>query len=445
MGSPVAAIDNGQALLEGAGHGRLVPGRGSPRASARWWVSVAASLPMVCLALTTVAKAANVGQPLFNPANGHTYLLLPQTDWTGAQISALALGGTLATITDAAEQDFVYQNFAAGRTLWLGGVRDPQAPGISYRWLNQDPWGYTRWYPGEPNGGDYYQGYLTLYATTNPGASYWNDDGPRVADAGGNPMHGVVEIDPAGPAFDFLLTTNSQWKALAPVGNLEGSSFATAGIYWEVTHPGWNSNPDFDDSLWAPATPLGQSVWGPAPNTPVYLRREFFLPGRVKQAWLIGSVDDDAIVYLNGWPEIAEVNGSYTEFLAIEPKELRPGNNLFAVKAHDSFGVAENFRLALFADLYPLGDATEDDQVGAADYVVWAASFGATGSPADLLADFNFDGQVGAADYAVWAANFGARGRGAAAAVPEPASGLLALAAVVLGLAWRYSRGRRAQ
>ncbi len=83
-----------------------------------------------------------------------------------------------------------------------------------------------------------------------------------------------------------------------------------------------------------------------------------------------------------------------------------------------------------------VGDANNDCNVGAADYAIWAATFGQTG--ACLPADFDRNGNIGAADYALWAANFGETCPPAAAGVPEPSTALLALlACLALGCGWR--------
>jgi hypothetical protein len=72
------------------------------------------------------------------------------------------------------------------------------------------------------------------------------------------------------------------------------------------------------------------------------------------------------------------------------------------------------------------GDFNDDGAVDGADFLTWQRGFGST-----------FD----AADLADWKANFGSTGSGpAAAAVPEPSSALLSMAAV-LGLA-TVARGR---
>ncbi len=91
-----------------------------------------------------------------------------------------------------------------------------------------------------------------------------------------------------------------------------------------------------------------------------------------------------------------------------------------------------------------IGDANGDCSVGAADYALWAAQFGQTGS--GLSADFDGNGSVGAGDYALWAANFGKTCPPAGANhVPEPSSlPLLGLAGACLAAYARAGRRRRA-
>jgi GH35 family endo-1,4-beta-xylanase len=77
------------------------------------------------------------------------------------------------------------------------------------------------------------------------------------------------------------------------------------------------------------------------------------------------------------------------------------------------------------------GDFNGDGAVDAADYVVWRSS---NGSNTDLRADGNGDGSINDADYAVWRTHFGTTYGGnalAIAAVPEPSTRLLLIAAVL--------------
>ena len=80
-----------------------------------------------------------------------------------------------------------------------------------------------------------------------------------------------------------------------------------------------------------------------------------------------------------------------------------------------------------------LGDYNDNGVVDAADYVLWRK-----GGP--LANESDTPGTVNAADYTFWRSRFGATtGSGAAlsaaAAVPEPASAILALGTIVLYLA----------
>jgi T5SS/PEP-CTERM-associated repeat protein len=80
------------------------------------------------------------------------------------------------------------------------------------------------------------------------------------------------------------------------------------------------------------------------------------------------------------------------------------------------------------------GDYNQDGTVNSADYTVWRNSLGQSGS--GLAADGNGDTHVDEADYALWKLHFGETfGSGAGgssnAATPEPASIVLALAAML--------------
>ena len=80
----------------------------------------AAVILIACAAVTGRTHANPLVGPVINPANGNSYYLLQSTSWTDSQRQAIHLGGYLATINDAAEQDWVYQTFggyAGGKHL----------------------------------------------------------------------------------------------------------------------------------------------------------------------------------------------------------------------------------------------------------------------------------------------------------------------------------------
>ncbi len=135
------------------------------------------------------AQAAPVEWSPGSGGNGHSYeIVIGSLSWTEARDAAATGGGYLATVTSAAEQDFldalymprsVYNDgdfqFA---TLWLGGS-DAEEEGV-WRWVvgpesgQLISAGYTNWAPSEPNefieGEDYLGGW---YRVDN--GSQWND------------------------------------------------------------------------------------------------------------------------------------------------------------------------------------------------------------------------------------------------------------------------------
>jgi Leucine-rich repeat (LRR) protein len=87
------------------------------------------------------------------------YFLKGKTTWPEAKQLAEDLGGHLATITSEAEYQTARQAcpLSQGQVCWLGGQTDK--PGGSWRWVNGEPWSFTRWAKRkdgkvEPNGFD---------------------------------------------------------------------------------------------------------------------------------------------------------------------------------------------------------------------------------------------------------------------------------------------------
>lgn len=100
--------------------------------------------------------AAVLSGPIINPANGHHYYLLDQAHWTESQAEARSLGGSLVTINDAAEQQWLVDTFGpidsewSPNSFWIG-LNDARIEG-TFRWASGEPVTYTNWLTGEPNG-----------------------------------------------------------------------------------------------------------------------------------------------------------------------------------------------------------------------------------------------------------------------------------------------------
>jgi len=139
--------------------------------------------------------------------NGHTYQLFAATSWPDADAIATSLGGTLVTINDQAENDFVQISMlafdGADRRTWIG-FNDVEIEG-TFQWRSGEPVTFTNWNAGEPN--DF--GGAEDYAEMLGGNGQWND---QAETGNGFVRFGVVEIGDTVCRADFNLdgAANSQ-------------------------------------------------------------------------------------------------------------------------------------------------------------------------------------------------------------------------------------------
>lgn len=81
--------------------------------------------------------------------NGHWYLTVPATTAEVADVYAASIGGTLATIESAAENEFVRsQLLASGKWRTLIGLRqldNQPTPAAGWYWVTGEPLSYTNW------------------------------------------------------------------------------------------------------------------------------------------------------------------------------------------------------------------------------------------------------------------------------------------------------------
>jgi len=135
--------------------------------------------------------------PVVNPANGHIYYLLSQNSWSNAEAEAVSLGGHLATIRNADEQEWVFSAFSRyGGALWIGLTDRDKV--FAFRWVSGEPLSYTNWGGGQPDngtGGVEFYGHMWPAGSRSPAPGKWNDygDADNVLSF---PLHGVAEISP---------------------------------------------------------------------------------------------------------------------------------------------------------------------------------------------------------------------------------------------------------
>lgn len=85
-----------------------------------------------------------------NPNNGHLYrTTITRMTWRDARLLAALWGGSLVTVNDAAEQNWLISQFGSAENFHIG-LRDVKAGLGKWRWETGEPVNYTNWAPGEP-------------------------------------------------------------------------------------------------------------------------------------------------------------------------------------------------------------------------------------------------------------------------------------------------------
>ncbi|MFZ4525881.1 MAG: lectin-like protein [Chlorobium sp.] len=133
---------------------------------------------------------------------GHQYLMTDRAmSWTAAEAYAQSLGGHLVTIDDAAEQQWVEQNFSWA-WVWTGFT--DQAEENQWMWSSGAVSGYTNWAPEHPYSDNTYYSY-----------AYMQPDGEWYTGGDSWNFWGVIEIEGAapgvkgsGPEAKYLLDVN---------------------------------------------------------------------------------------------------------------------------------------------------------------------------------------------------------------------------------------------
>lgn len=110
------------------------------------------ALVIVC-GVTCLLGMADIAQcDIYNPATGHWYDIVSSGangSWTNAENNAIALGGHLVTINDAAEEAWLRTIFGWQPRYWIG-FTDAAQEG-TWVWSSGEAVTYTNWAPGEDN------------------------------------------------------------------------------------------------------------------------------------------------------------------------------------------------------------------------------------------------------------------------------------------------------
>lgn len=107
---------------------------------------------LACCALAGLAQAAVTvaGGPFFNPATQSRYYRITGGDWNQFRAFAVAMGGDLASIDDAAENTWVRNNVVLTNTKPYIGLNDAASEGTLV-WSDGSTSSYRNWRVGEPS------------------------------------------------------------------------------------------------------------------------------------------------------------------------------------------------------------------------------------------------------------------------------------------------------
>jgi ELWxxDGT repeat protein len=121
-----------------------------------------------------------------SPVDGRWYRLTEAGSWPEVERAARRLGGLLATVRGAAEQDWLWTTFGP-RDLWIG-LEDRDGDDV-FTWLSGEPLAFTAWCPGEPSPAP--PGETAVHMAAYPGFcdGGWNDQDP------GDRYPGIAERD----------------------------------------------------------------------------------------------------------------------------------------------------------------------------------------------------------------------------------------------------------
>lgn len=194
---------------------------------------------LIAFSETQTSAQEVLAGPILNEANGHFYYLLSQATWEDSEAAAIRLGGQLVTISDAAENNWVFDTFngfgGGNLSLWIG-FTDRAQEGV-FVWSSGEPVTFTGWGAGEPNNGAggpvehyaYIQGFNSGQPTLPPRS--WNDI-PNVSGP-----NGVVEV--TTPRLTITIPEPGKvtisWVPLLPGFVLQQNAGFAPGDWADVT------------------------------------------------------------------------------------------------------------------------------------------------------------------------------------------------------------------
>lgn len=198
-------------------------------------------------AMFACARVLPVGAvPSYFNETGHWYeavLVSNGVTWPEANAAAARRGGYLCTVTNAAENTFVaslvnvsyYSDASINNDIlgpWLGAFRNANDP--QWQWVTGEPFSFTAWYSGQPDGYGGSNQKLQYYARFSVGST-WGDHPGTPITGYSLPRGYIVEYNtcPVSMAWTNGIATIS-WPSTATNWVLETTS--------SLTSPSWTTN-----------------------------------------------------------------------------------------------------------------------------------------------------------------------------------------------------------
>jgi hypothetical protein len=195
------------------------------------------------------AHAAILTGPVVNPANGHSYYLLAQNTWSSVEAEAVSLGGHLATIRNAAEDQWIFSTF---------------------KWVSGEPLSYTNFAGGQPdNGSGGVEYYVHIWgAAQKPASGKWNDydNDDTVL---GVPLYGVAEISPTSIVRLPLAASSKPVTAETAVSATTATTTSPKLHAFTAIELSWSSE----------TNKLYQIQWTPSLDQPEWVTLELIVSG----------------------------------------------------------------------------------------------------------------------------------------------------------------------
>ncbi|MBK9727243.1 MAG: HYR domain-containing protein [Saprospiraceae bacterium] len=158
------------------------------------------SIPKVQYCKPCVDKLA--GFIYMGEHEGHRYFCSQgPSNWNAARISCELMGGKLAVINTDSENSFVSSKLN-GQTAWIGAT--DQRIENKFEWIDNTPFQFTSWLPGQPNNGSGNENYIEMLPDGT-----WNDQN------GNAEREFICEI----PCFELQQIGGPLKGELMPCGN----------------------------------------------------------------------------------------------------------------------------------------------------------------------------------------------------------------------------------